>query len=75
MKKTLLILLSVFIVSSCKEEVNSKFTISVPDKSGQVRFYYHTNDFVIKNGCIEFAPIENSLNVYKFCNSYDIYRR
>lgn len=60
---------------SCSTEHKKKFTISCPDKSGQMRYYYETDKFTIsKDGCIIFIPQEDSTQEYTICNNYDIER-
>jgi len=66
----LLLVISLFF--SC-ERHDEKYSISYPDKSGQIRFYHYTNQYKIdEDGCITFRS--DSLK-YHICDSYTIDKR
>ncbi len=62
------------IFAGCNAEYNTKYTVSVPDRSMQFNYNLHTDDiqFIADGKCIRFVPKEDSNQVYTICDNFTI---
>lgn len=71
--KNIFLIFALFFLTNCSPE--STYTVSYPDSSGQVRYYFYTNKIQYEeDGCITFVNVEDS-NSYELCGVYDIEKR
>lgn len=68
--KKIFIILCIFLISC--DKYHTKYTISIPDKSMQFCYYYHTDSIKFNKGYIEFIPKEDSTNIYSLSYGYTI---
>lgn len=74
--KKITITIATFAILACakvKKEKEYRYTISVPDASGMLEYYMHTDHIVTTEfGCIEFICQEDTTQTIRLCNNYTI---